>query len=77
MSLLRTVRRAAVASAVHGKVQRRQHERWAAQPAAPAAQPAVTEPGDLLSQLERLGQLRDSGVLSDDEFASQKARLLG
>lgn len=75
MSLLRTARRAAVASAVHGKVQRRQQERWAAQPEAPAA--AAAPPADLLSQLERLGQLRDQGILTEAEFAAQKARLLG
>jgi phage tail tape-measure protein len=31
---------------------------------------------DLLSQLERLGQLRSQGVLSDEEFAAAKSRLL-
>jgi hypothetical protein len=31
----------------------------------------------VISQLERLGQLRASGVLTDAEFESQKARLLG
>ncbi len=32
---------------------------------------------DIVSLLEKLGQLRDSGVLTDDEFASKKAELLG
>ena len=31
---------------------------------------------DLLDNLERLGRLRDSGVLTEDEFQAQKARLL-
>ena len=31
---------------------------------------------DLLDYLERLGRLRDSGVLTEDEFQAQKARLL-
>lgn len=84
MGLLRTARRAAVASAVHSKVQRRQHERWAAAheptpppvaPVAAAAPPADTD--DMLNQLERLGKLRDAGVLTDEEFAAQKARILG
>ena len=88
MSLLRTARRAAVASAVHGRVQQRQRERWAAEsqaaapvapvapaPAQPAPAPASTD--ELIGQLERLGKLRDSGVLTDAEFAAQKARLLG
>jgi len=90
MSLLRTARRAAVASAVHGRVQQRQRERWAAEsqaaapapapastpaPAHPAPTPASTD--ELISQLERLGKLRDSGILTEAEFAAQKARLLG
>lgn len=32
---------------------------------------------DLLAQLERLGSLRNAGVLTDDEFAAAKAKLLG
>lgn len=75
MSLLRTARRAAVASAVHGRVQQRQKERWAASHDQPA--PATGNTDDLIGQLERLGQLRDSGVLSEAEFTAQKARLLG
>lgn len=37
---------------------------------APAAAPDVTE------QLAKLGQLRDAGVLTDEEFAEKKAQLL-
>lgn len=46
MSLLRTASRAAVASSVHGKVQRRQQARWAQadQAAAAAAAPALPAP---------------------------------
>jgi len=40
-------------------------------PAAPAE-----SAGDMLAQLEKLGQLRDAGVLTDEEFAQQKARIL-
>jgi hypothetical protein len=39
----------------------------------PAAMPAV----DSVTQLERLGRLRDRGLLTDEEFAAQKAKLLG
>lgn len=41
--------------------------------------PSATAPpkGDVLSQLERLAQLRHAGVLTDQEFAAQKARILG
>jgi hypothetical protein len=35
-----------------------------------------TEQPDTLGQIERLGQLRDRGLLSDDEFESKKAELL-
>jgi hypothetical protein len=31
---------------------------------------------DMIAQLEKLGQLRDKGILTDAEFAEQKARLL-
>ena len=75
MSLLRTASRAAVASSVHGRVQRRQQERWAAQPAAPAPAaaapapaapaPAVPEaaPAPALSMDEQLAQLPKLGEL--------------
>jgi hypothetical protein len=33
--------------------------------------------GDVVSQLERLDALRRQGVLTDDEFQTQKRRLLG
>jgi len=83
MSLLRSARRVAVASAVHGSVQRRQRDRWAAAPAAvpaPAMAPATAATdgaSDVIVQLERLGALRDSGVLTEADFAAQKARILG
>jgi len=45
--------------------------------AAPAqASPAAPSADDLITQLERLGRLRDGGVLTEEEFAAQKARLL-
>jgi hypothetical protein len=31
----------------------------------------------MISQLKQLGELRDAGVLTEDEFAAQKAKLLG
>jgi Short C-terminal domain len=53
-------------------------------PAAPAVAPAAQEAGSesalivtaLVDALERLGALRSSGVLTDDEFAQAKARVL-
>jgi hypothetical protein len=55
-----------------------------AQQAPPAPAPApVAAPAaggmtqDTIDQLKQLGQLREQGVLTDEEFAAQKARLLG
>ncbi len=31
----------------------------------------------MINQLKQLGELRDAGVLTEDEFAAQKAKLLG
>ena len=45
------------------------------QQAAPAPAPASHE--DTLSQLERLGALKDQGILTDEEFQAQKAKILG
>ena len=84
MSLFRTAARTAVASSVHGRVQRRQQARWAAESQAPspvvASQPLPPPAPDteaLLSALERLATLHAGGVLTDAEFQAQKARILG
>jgi len=46
---------------------------------AEAAAPAPTAPSvdDLFAQLTKLGELREAGLLTEAEFAQQKARLLG
>jgi hypothetical protein len=45
---------------------------------APAAPPPSAEPQpDLADQLRKLADLRDAGILTDEEFAAQKAKLLG
>jgi hypothetical protein len=121
--LLRAVGRTAVvagtASAVSGRVQRRQADKFAERDAHAAAQrseayaqetgaapayappptqygappqqvyaappepqyappaPAAPSQADVISQLKQLGELRDAGVLTEDEFAAQKAKLLG
>jgi Short C-terminal domain len=46
-----------------------------AAPPAPAAAPD-TFGDDIISKLKQLGELHSSGVLSDEEFASAKAKLL-
>lgn len=95
--LLRGVARTAVvagtASAVNGRVQRRQAEKFAERDAqiaadrqqayaqqtapAPAPAPAVSSDDDRLAKLQQLADLRSSGVLTEEEFAAEKARVLG
>jgi hypothetical protein len=47
-----------------------------APPPQAAPPPAASGTTDVIAQLERLGQLRDAGVLTEAEFAAQKAKLL-
>jgi hypothetical protein len=77
--------RVAVASSVHGRVQRRQQTRWSAQdqavapplPAQPSpAQATRASMDDRLGQLKQLGELRDAGILTDAEFEAKKALIL-
>jgi hypothetical protein len=90
--LLRGVARTAViagtATAVSNRVSRRQANRWAAQeqqayePQAYEQQaydaPAPADDMDAkLAQLRELGELKSQGVLSEEEFAAQKRRILG
>ena len=85
--LLRGMARTAViagtATAVSNRVSRRQWERWAEQEVAqePApAPPAAAAPaggGSVIDQLKELGELKAQGILTEEEFAEQKARLLG
>jgi hypothetical protein len=46
-------------------------------PYAPAQPPAAAAESDMLTQLKQLGELRDSGILTEEEFAAQKAKILG
>ena len=86
----RTAVVAGTATAVSNRVSRRQASRWSSQepqydepprgydepppppPPAPAAAPTVP-----IEQLKELAALREQGVLTDAEFAVQKAKLLG
>ncbi len=47
------------------------------QPAAPAAPAAPAGGEDVMAELEKLGQMKASGILTDEEFAAAKAKLLG
>jgi hypothetical protein len=43
-----------------------------------APQPAAAPAGDdMLTQLQKLGELKTAGVLTEEEFAAQKAKILG
>jgi Short C-terminal domain len=85
--LLRGVARTAVvagtATAVSNRVSRRQANRWAQQggyyddaPTAPAAAPVAPPNDDPVERLKALAELHASGVLTDDEFAREKAKVL-
>jgi hypothetical protein len=86
--LLRGVARTAViagtATSVSNRVSKRQGERWssqeqqqyAQQAPPPQAAPAGGE-SSMIDQLKELGQLKDQGILTEEEFATQKAKLLG
>ena len=87
MPLLRGIARTAViagtATAVSNRVSRRQQNRWAgqeeqqyAQQQQYAPQPAPPAP-DPLAQLKELGELKAQGILTEAEFATQKAKILG
>jgi hypothetical protein len=78
----RTAVVAGTAGAVGNRMQRRQEERAAAEappePAyAPPPEPAGVDATDRrLEQLKELASLRSQGVLTDEEFATQKAAVL-
>ena len=85
--LIRGVARTAVvagtATAVSNRVSRRQASRWSEQDPqqagydqAPAPAPQEPASVDPIEQLKKLGELRDSGVLTEEEFAAQKAKIL-
>jgi len=87
--LLRGMARTAVvagtATAVSNRVSRRQANRWAAQDAsaypqeqyAPPPAPAPAAGGeDRIEQLKDLAALHEQGVLTEQEFAAEKARIL-
>ncbi|WP_395656202.1 SHOCT domain-containing protein [Nocardioides sp.] len=44
---------------------------------APPPPPAAAPEDEMFAQLEKLGALHDKGILTDEEFAAQKAKLLG
>lgn len=80
-----------MAGSVVGRVQRRQQQRFAAEDAAVAAASPVAAPASpaastqesstdatdhKLAQLKQLGELLAAGVLTDEEFQGEKAKIL-
>jgi len=84
--MARTAAVAGTATAVSNRVSRRQASRWSQQeyeeqpqyasapePPPPPA-PAAADP---IEQLKQLAELKEQGILTDAEFAAQKAKILG
>jgi Short C-terminal domain len=76
----RTAMVAGTATAVSGRVARRQQNRFAEQDQAAYEQsapaPAPPAGGDRVQQLKDLAALKEQGVLTEAEFESEKARIL-
>jgi hypothetical protein len=69
---------AAVAAKKHHDAKEAEQAQQQAAPAAPPpAAPAVGLADDSMAKLKQLGELHEHGVLTDDEFAAEKAKLLG
>ena len=88
----RTAVIAGTATAVSNRVSRRQAERWQRQGTYPynepasayqqpepeyAAPPEAPAAPDPIQQLKDLAALKDQGILTEEEFAAQKAKILG
>jgi len=80
--MARTAVIAGTATHVSNNVSRRQAQRWAEQDQAQyqqqaAAAPAPTSQDEQFEQLEKLGQLKEQGILTQEEFDAKKAQILG
>jgi hypothetical protein len=86
----RTAVIAGTATTVSNRVSRRQARRWGAQdqasgygqqtyaePPPQAAPPPAPPEEDPIQRLRELASLRDDGILTDEEFAAEKRKLLG
>jgi hypothetical protein len=82
----RTAVAAGTFTAVSNRVSRHQYNKWAEEDAAqqqpayyqappPAAAPS--EGDDRIAQLKQLAALKDQGILTDEEFAAEKTKILG
>lgn len=83
--LLRGMARTAVvagtATAVSNNVSRRQARRWSEQDAQEYQQQApaqsTTSSDDSYAELEKLGQLKAEGIITQEEFDAKKRQILG
>jgi hypothetical protein len=86
--MARTAVIAGTATSVSNRVSRRQGQRWSEQEqqnavqaqSAPAQAPPAPEQGggaSTIDQLKELGELKAQGILTEEEFAAQKAKILG
>src|SRR3954447_14215854 len=90
--MARTAVIAGTATSVSNRVSRRQGQRWAeqdqqqydqqpqqqyAEPPPQAAPPPPAPNDPRIEQLQQLAELKGQGVLTDEEFAAEKARVLG
>ena len=79
----RTAVVAGTATAVSGRVARRQDAKYAEQDAQQYAAQQAAAPSpppaedDATAQLQNLANLHAQGVLTDEEFAASKAKILG
>ena len=86
--MARTAAVAGTATAVSNRVSRRQANRWASQeqqtyepppqqyPPPPPPAPVGNGGQDPIEQLKELAALKNQGILTEEEFASQKAKIL-
>ena len=87
--LVRAAATTAVVAGTAGAVRHRQEQRYARQDqeaydqqmyeqqmAAQQAAPAAAEP-DYAAELEKLAQLKNQGILSEEEFEAKKKQILG
>ena len=78
----RTAVVAGTATAVSGRVAHRQQQRYMEdsaqqQDAYYAQQAPVSDEPDYTAELERLAQLKQQGIINDEEFQAKKKQLLG
>jgi Short C-terminal domain len=90
--MARTAVIAGTATSVSNRVSRRQYNRWSQQdeqqqaeqqqapPPQAAPAPAAPAPSagadDRIAKLQQLADLKNQGILTDEEFATEKARIL-